>query len=134
MKKTQEKKYYYDWKQFNADCIKIAQWAKLKKLKNIYGIPRGGLVVAVKMSHILDIPIIFSVEEISLGTLVVDDIIDTGGTIERIFGKSRKKMFIASLYFRKEAGVKPDFYARIKRDWVVFPWETDRTSRYDKTI
>lgn len=129
--------YFYSWEEFDADCEKIAQWAKDKNFTNVYGIPRGGLVVAVKISHLLDIPMIFGINDISIGTLVVDDIVDKGNTLIKI-----KKLInipnlaTASLYLGSESLIQPDFFVnmKIKESWVVFPWETRQSSRYDGTF
>lgn len=129
-----EKRDYYTWEQFEQDCAKIVRWAKGKKFKNVYGIPRGGLVVAVKLSHLLDIPLVLHAEDVSPDTLVVDDIVDTGGTIERIFAIPRKKIRIASLYLNPKARMKPDYFVQKRKSWVVFPWETGATSKYDRTV
>jgi uncharacterized protein len=133
MKETQ-KKEYYTWEEFDVDCRKIAEWAETKNCKNIYGIPRGGLVVAVKLSHLLDTPIVLTQEEISEETLIIDDIVDTGETVKRLLGDDRKNHYIASLYFEQNAIIKPNFFVREKTAWIVFPWETDETSKYDNTV
>ena len=51
-----------------------------KIFNDIYGVPRGGLVVAVALSHLLDLPMITDVGLVSSSTLVVDDISDSGTT------------------------------------------------------
>ena len=88
------------------------------------GIPRGGLVVAVRLSHLLDVPLIDStVHLLPTSTLVVDDIADTGRTLER-FRKGCVHVYIATLYYHKQSSVVPDFWVREKTDkWIVFPWE-----------
>ena len=70
--------------------------------------------------------------KITAETLVVDDISDSGKTLKRLLG--RKKAKVATLYFEKLSKFKPDFYCRIKKEWVVFPWETKHSSKYDKTV
>lgn len=124
----------YTWKEFEEDCEKIAHWAKGRHVKNIYGIPRGGLVAAVKLSHLLDIPLVLNREDISRDTLIIDDIIDEGNTIERLLAAIGEHHHIASIFYNKTAKHAPHFYAREKKSWVVFPWETEETSRYDQTI
>lgn len=59
----------------------------LKSLKYVYGIPRGGLVIAVCLSHRLRIPLVPDEQALygvcnNLNTLIVDDICDTGKTLE----------------------------------------------------
>lgn len=120
---------YYTWRQFDADCKKIAAWAKNKKFKNVYGIPRGGLPVTVKLSHLLDLPLILDTKDITPHTLVAEDIVDTGKTAERLFRSCGDNIKIASLYVGPKTKVKPDFFAQKKTKWVVFPWETASTSK-----
>ena len=128
-------RYLYRWKEFDADCEKIAQWAKDKNFKNVYGIPRGGLIVAVKISHLLDIPMVFEKKDITDGTLVVDDIVDNGDTLLKFKGLMGVQSFVtASLYLGQESLVQPDFFVKMKDRWVVFPWETHQSSRYDGTF
>ena len=42
----------YTWKEFDEDVKKIVEWLKDKNFSNIYGVPRGGLPLAVKLSNI----------------------------------------------------------------------------------
>lgn len=124
---------FYNWNEFSADCEEIARWAKDKNFKNIYGIPRGGLMLAVILSHLLEIPIILSSGDINATTLVVDDIVDEGNTLSRLFGQLHCKVMTASLYIGPNSTIKPDFFLHEKVSWIVFPWETQTSSRYDGT-
>jgi hypoxanthine phosphoribosyltransferase len=130
MAKQSEK---YPWSEFEKDCKKIAAWAKRKNFKNIHGIPRGGLIVGVKLSHLLDIPLVLNRENITKNTLIVDDTVDTGGTVERLLSSLGGGFRVASIYFKEDAKISPDFFVKKKKSWVIFPWETKKTSRYDKT-
>ena len=120
----------YSWKQFDEDAGKIANWAKDKNFKSVYGIPKGGLPLAVKLAHLLDVSLILNREDITKDTLIVDDIIDTGGTVERLLSSLGRGFRVATIFCNEES-LKPDFYARKKTKWVRFPWETEETSRYD---
>lgn len=102
------------WEDFDNLCYSLANkiQASGKQFKSIYGIPRGGLIVAVKLSHILGIPFKEDAD------LVVDDICDSGKTLEGI------KKHTATLHFRVGASVKPNFYVEEKKDeWIKYPWE-----------
>ncbi|MBI2062099.1 MAG: hypothetical protein HYT64_00150 [Candidatus Yanofskybacteria bacterium] len=126
--------YHYSWKEFDTDCNKVARWAKDKKFKNIYGIPRGGLILAVKLSHLLKIPVVLSEKDISAETLVIDDIIDKDKVLSRFLDSIRcHKVVTASLFVGPDPAIKPDFSLHEKTVWIVFPWETLASSRYDGT-
>ncbi len=131
---TEPQKTYYTWQEFHNDCKTIAEWARDKDFKTIYGIPRGGLIVAVCLSHLLDLPIMLSREDITKQTLIVDDIVDSGNTINQLYTLLGASDFhVASLYLADGATHTPAFFARQKTDWVVFPWETEGSSKYDGT-
>ncbi|MBI2063966.1 MAG: hypothetical protein HYT65_03180 [Candidatus Yanofskybacteria bacterium] len=130
---TEKDAEIYTWAQFDEDAEKIAQWAKDKNFKSIYGIPKGGLPLAVKLAHLLDVSLILNKDDMTRDTLIVDDIVDTGGTVERLLSSLGHGFRVASIFCNEES-VKPDFYARKKTKWVRFPWETEKTSRYDGTV
>jgi len=86
------------------------------QIKSITGIPRGGFIPAVMISHKLHIPY---VSRTNKDTLVVDDICDTGETLKRAVGG-----FTATLHYKPTAGFTPDFYAKeVGTEWIVYPWE-----------
>jgi len=122
MKTKQE---FYTYNQFEKDCQKIVKWIKSKKLKfrNIYGIPRGGLVMAVRLSHLLDIPLTLTKNTIYPNTLIVDDISDTGKTLKE-FKELYPNNTIITLYWHKQTIVPSDFACRQKKNaWVHYFWE-----------
>ncbi len=131
-------KEYYSWAQYDQDIKALTKKIKAQKLDfdTIYGLPRGGLVVAVSLSHALDKPLIFEVNDISSRTLLVDDIIETGGTLKRLVDNFKIiTPLIVSIYYNKEKGtIMPTIFAREQIKWVVFPWETENSSKYDQTI
>lgn len=102
-------KYFYTWQEFDRDIEKIAEWARDKNFKSIYGIPRGGLVVAVVLSHRLDLPINTNAEEIDQKTLITDNISDSGGTLENfektIFRADSRHALLSQKY-RPNAGFR----------------------------
>ena len=98
-----------------------------KEIKFIYGIPRGGLIPAVILSHKLGIKLI---NEVFSHTLVVDDIVDTGETMKirlteaNIWGGTRN-IVTTSLVTRTSAKFKPNITGMSLREdgWVCYPWE-----------
>lgn len=111
---------YYSWKEFEKDIPKIVKLIKKKKLKfdNIYGIPRGGLCLAVCLSHYLGVPL---ADKIKSNTLIVDDVSDTGETLlkYRKFNNPTVAVFCCP-----KTKFIPDVWIRQKGNkWIVFPWE-----------
>lgn len=99
-------------------------------IKNIYGVPRGGLVVAVMLSHKLDIPLIMIESHIGPQTLVIDDICDSGATLNALV-KKKKCFATATLSVNTETPRDPVYFAFKESLWIIYPWETEATSKYD---
>lgn len=94
---------------------------KYPDIKTIYGIPRGGLIIAVMLSHKLNIRLSQTIPLDHSDLLIVDDIIDSGNTMQ--FNSSLKTT-TASILYRKTSNFKPDVYVKDAEDyWWVFPWE-----------
>ena len=98
-----------------------------KDFKGVYGIPRGGLILAVMLSHKLDLPLIMSKDELDENSIIVDDIADTGLTLEKM-----KRLEVcngatfATLDYHKQSSVVPDYWISEKGDnWIVYPWERE---------
>jgi hypoxanthine phosphoribosyltransferase len=113
------------WKEFdkaiNILVEKIRKYEKeTQSFKFIYGVPRGGLVVAVTLSHKLNKPIIMTEPTPNENVLVVDDIADSGNTLQQY-----KDFHIATIFWKAKSTVSPDFYYRKIEEtiWCEFPWE-----------
>ena len=85
----------------------------------VYGFPRGGLVLAVKLSHILNLPLLMAP---SPGCIVCDDISDSGYTLKKY---SNCNYYTATLITRKGTESKPMFAGEevAEDNWILFPWE-----------
>lgn len=124
-----ETKEFMSWEQFEKSCKLMAstiknQITKVIPLKNVYGPPRGGLPIAVCLSHLLDIDLILDPKQISKNTLIVDDIADTGVTLAELLNNYNIPLFTATLYYHQQSAVVPDLWLHEKKDkWIVFPWE-----------
>jgi len=127
-------KEHCTWNQYQADIVVLAERIRENPSKpdSIYGIPRGGLIVAVSLSHLLGVPIVVARDEIKPNTLVVDDIADTGATLDGLCKQIGFRPMIATLYSRSGSKLRPDIFVRNRTKWVVFPWETEVSSRYDR--
>ena len=85
-------------------------------ITSVAGIPRGGLIPAIMISHKLNIPY---VDRINKDTLVVDDICDTGETLKKSIA-----LYTATLHYKPTAGFTPNFYAKeVGSEWIIYPWE-----------
>jgi uncharacterized protein len=97
-------------------------------IHGVYGIPRGGLVPAVLLSHKLGVPLVQTVKN---NTLIVDDISDSGNTLTDLLKKvnypisSTHKLYTATVFERANTIFKPDFVGKYidYQDWIIFPWE-----------
>jgi len=106
--------------------IKIKKSIQMNNIKYdfIYPIPRGGLIVGVYLSHLLDIKLISEINNSILNNfkiLVVDDIADTGKTLTEFESKAD----LATIYYKPRSIIKPTYYVEETVNWIVFPWERE---------
>ncbi len=117
----------------------------------VVGIIRGGVVPARVLVDLLEVPLLGAVQVefyVGLGetsaapvlrqglalsvtgrrVLLVDDLADSGRSLELakdyLLSQGAAEMRIAVLYFKPGSIVRPEFYAKETRSWVIFPWET----------
>ena len=69
---------YFSWSEFDKSVEQIAKKSRFKEFSGIYGVPRGGLCLAVALSHKLKIELI---SEPIKNSLIVDDVYETGLTL-----------------------------------------------------
>ena len=109
---------YFTWSEFDKSVEYIAAECKFWKLSGIYGVPRGGLCLAVALSHKLDIKLI---EKPSKNSLIVDDVFETGITLRNYKNIEGANFFV--LFSKK----KPIWWNTVnlsnQNEWIVFPWE-----------
>ena len=112
---------HFTWSEFDKSVDHIADQCKYWDLSGIYGVPRGGLCLAVALSHKLDIQII---NKPSKNSLIVDDIFETGFTL------SNFKHIEGVNFFVLVSKKKPIWWNTVnlsyKKEWVVFPWENKK--------
>lgn len=124
----EKNKLYLSWKWVDEQINKIGDKLDGKEIEFVAGIPRGGLIPAVMISHAFDVKYIsYSSAKALPGdlrskTIVIDDISDTGETM----AEADKLNFItATLSIRVGTKTLPHFYGELINDdrWLVFPWE-----------
>jgi uncharacterized protein len=114
------KKKNITWNVFETMLNELARKIKKSNIKfdGVYGIPRGGLPIAVCLSHKLDIPLLVKPTK---NALIVDDISDNGNNLN-----SFKNNNIATLFVTDWTITKPKFWVKKKlnkEEWIIFPWE-----------
>jgi len=93
----------------------------------IFGIPRGGLVLAVALSHRLDLPLLRDAQP---GCVVVDDVVETGLTLApyQHLPDSRVVVWVSK--------VEPRWWQAVETThssaWLVFPWEDGTAAAADE--
>ncbi len=119
-------KEYVTWDNVDEFVNGVVKECQGENITGVYGLPRGGLVFAVMISHRLHVPMLNSPCE---GCLIVDDICDSGESLLHYVQNSSafdKPLYrIATMYYKEnKLGVEPDMWALKKEDkWIVFPWE-----------
>ena len=118
---------YFTWSEFDKSVEHIANKCKFLELSGIYGVPRGGLCLAVALSHKLKINLI---SEPMKNSLIVDDVYETGITLNTF------KDIEGAMFFVLFSKIKPTWWNSVhiteKREWIVFPWETPLNSQSDR--
>ncbi|OBQ52085.1 xanthine phosphoribosyltransferase [Halodesulfovibrio spirochaetisodalis] len=134
------------WELLQRDAKQLA-WDLLNKgtWKGIYAITRGGLVPAAILAREMEI---YQIETICLnsyswknqgemnvlkeaegdgeGWLIVDDLVDTGGTA-RVVREMLPKAHFATLYAKPEGRPLVDTFIReySQDTWILFPWDSE---------
>jgi hypoxanthine phosphoribosyltransferase len=127
-----KEKTFLDWQWLDQKVLELTETIQEsnEKFKFISGVPRGGLIPGICISHRLGIRYIPYSEAKNLSpserskTLVVDDICDSGETLLHTSGLGFKT---ATLTLRYSAPYQPNFYSEKVEDdsWLVFPWERE---------
>ena len=118
---------YFTWSEFDKSVEQIVKKCKFLEFSGIYGIPRGGLCLAVALSHKLKINLI---SEPIKNSLIVDDVYETGITLNALKDIEGAKFFVL---FSK---IKPIWWNTVqknkKNQWIVFPWENSLNLQNDR--
>ena len=145
------------WDQIDEYCNKISEDIKKMKISfdMIVAVGRGGMIPARILSDRLDVrnvqlfsirlykgitqrnttPTVgsFSVDIQGKNILLVDDILDSGITIETVINYMNSKRPVSvktvTIMCKKSNKRKPTFFAEQCEDdeWIVFPWERNET-------
>ncbi len=142
--------YTVTWDQLHRDARALAwRLMKLRPLRGIVAITRGGLIPAAIVARELDVRFIESVSVVTYdeesmgepvvtkpptaagdgdGFLVVDDLVDTGSTARVVRGLLPRAHF-ACIYAKPAGREQVDsFITEVSQDtWILFPWDTEPT-------
>ncbi len=109
---------YFNWSEFDKSVEHIAKKCKFLEFSGIYGVPRGGLCLAVALSHKLKINLISKPKK---NSLIVDDVYETGITLNAF------KDIEGAMFFVLFSKIEPKWWNTVhvskKNEWIVFPWE-----------
>ena len=118
---------YFSWSEFDKSAELIANKCKSLELSGIYGVPRGGLCLAVVLSHKLKLTLL---SEPINNSLIVDDIYETGITLEAF------KNIEGAMFFVLFSKIRPTWWNSVhiseKSEWIVFPWENPLNLESDR--
>jgi len=115
------------WDEFDEAVYRIANMFEGRAFNGIYGFPRGGLCLAVSLSHHLGLPLLSDLEP---DCLVVDDIYETGVTLAQALEAPGSECVV---WISKAA---PAWWRAVEvvetSDWIVFPWENPAQATADE--
>ena len=144
-------KYYYGYEEFRSDTQKLVDKCRDYEPEILLSIARGGVTLGHLMAQAMNIRNLYSLNsihyegELKLDTfnifnipdmshakkvLILDDIVDSGETMEEIF-KVLKEKFpntefkLATLFYKPTAVLQPDYTVQVADKWIDFFWEVD---------
>ena len=133
------KKQIITWKKLDSLLQEfVDSYIKTVPVTCITGIPRGGAIIALLLSHKLNLPYV-PIDVAKLGELkgqilVVDDIADSGTTLDPFIAD----YWTYTLHWKQKSIAKPTFYSvEVPNEgvWIVYPWEKkDADTKPDYTI
>ena len=117
---------HFSWSEFDKSVEDIANECKSREFSGIYGVPRGGLCLAVALSHKLKINLISKPKK---NSLIVDDVYETGLTLTSF------KDIEGAMFYVLFSKITPTWWNTVhiskKSQWIVFPWENTLNSKSD---
>ena len=118
---------YFSWNEFDKSVEHIANKCKFLEFSGIYGVPRGGLCLAVALSHKLKINLLSGPMK---NSLIVDDVYETGITLKNF------KNIEGAMFFVLFSKMRPTWWNSVhiskKNEWIVFPWENTLNTQSDR--
>ncbi len=124
-------KHYYSLAEFDTDCSILTKKIRTsgKIYTSVFGVPQGGVPLAVTLAYLLKLPLSTAEEP---GCLVVDDIIDSG-TTRRKYGAYD----FATLIDKRNNIPSDDCISAkntFKDKWVEFWWEGSESKSIEDSV
>jgi GTP cyclohydrolase I len=107
------------WADIRHAAADLVQRWRGEPIRSVYGVPTGGAPVAVMVAQGLSLPL---VEHPDADTLVVDDLIDTGRTLEAYQSNGH---YVDALYRKPWSPKTLCPFAELRHAWLRFPWERE---------
>lgn len=116
------------WAEVEHLAIQLAgRWReKRDDLDGVWGVPRGGVAPAVMVAHHLGLPL---VDDPTVDTLVVDDVVDSGATREK-WGTFPFDALVCKPTSPPWSHQEPP---PLVEGWVVLPWEVGTPEEHGPT-
>lgn len=127
-----------DWHWFDAQLDMMVsrihgQIDPHRRVAGLYGQPRGGLPLAVALSHRLHLPLLMEPED---SMVWCDDIVDSGRTLRSIQANFDVAVAVALVWDRGPfLGCPGAIGGELKMPhdaWIVFPWEDPHHAVQDR--
>lgn len=121
-------KRYINWNDVQQYIEYIADHFANLSIPGVYGIPRGGLILAVLLSHRMNIPLLQAPVE---NCIIIDDICDSGETLlhyaVNTSGMAKPKYHITTMFAKENNLVNPEicYCKKEENEWIVYPWEVN---------
>ena len=116
------------WQQFDDAVARLAERFAHEPVHGVYGIPRGGLCLAVALSHAMGQPFLLAPQP---GCLVVDEVVETGQTLEGVRQQCPDAVF--AVWVSKQP---PKWWEAVEvtasDEWIVFPWSNAARASIDE--
>ena len=116
------------WVEFDQVVQRLAERLSSGSFAGVYGVPRGGLCLAVALSHALERPLL---AEPKPDALIVDDVYETGRTLKALharFPTARCVVWVSKS--------PPQWWDAVvvtnSSEWLLFPWENAAQARSDE--
>lgn len=111
-----------DYETLIKDSKELAKKIPKEKYDSVFGIPNGGILPAFIIAQELGLPLIQK-KQITLDTLIVDDLIDSGKTIEELNKNCAGRYGVAVLYKKEKSPEVNYFLKEVGNDWINLPHE-----------